>query len=164
MQQEPRRKSSEVGPDEAAELMRGCLGTRVARLQRVVGRRFDLALRPLGLTLSQLEVLAALQLWAEPARPGEIAEVLHVERSTMSRNLALLERDGRVVPVSTSPSGRSMTVSLTAAGRRTLAEANSLWAGVQADLLDLLGPKAPATLQTWVAAASRLEEPVGSSR
>jgi hypothetical protein len=44
----------------AEEMQANCLGVRVGRLHRIVARRFDQALRPLGLSLSQMEILSGL--------------------------------------------------------------------------------------------------------
>lgn len=134
--------------------MQACLGTRVARLQRQVGRRFDAALRPLGLTMAQLELLAWLEGHATPVKPGHLADAMAVDRSTMSRNLALLGRHGWVETASTSPTGRTMTVTMTAAGASTLAAAGAAWAAPQADMVERLGGTAIATLNTWLTATA----------
>ncbi len=138
--------------DDVAVAMEGCLGTRVARLQRTVGRRFDQALRPLGLSMAQLELLAWLKGQDAPVRPSELAGIMAVERSTMSRNLAVLERQGWVATVTASSTGRSMAVALTAAGSEKLREAGQTWAVVQRETETLLGPDAAATIKGWVAA------------
>ena len=104
-----------------------CLGVRVGRLQRLVGRRFDQALRPLGLSISQMEVLSALTIMQTSLRPGELAAALSIERSTMSRNLALMEKHGLVETTETSPTGRSTKIGITALGSQTLADATTAW-------------------------------------
>ena len=138
--------------DDVAAAMEGCLGTRVARLQRTVGRRFDQALRPLGLSMAQLELLAWLHMQGGPVRPSDLAEIMAVERSTMSRNLAILERRRWVVTAMTSSTGRSMAVALSPEGREKLREAGQTWAAVQGETEALLGPDAAATITKWVAA------------
>lgn len=87
-----------------------CLGTRVSRLHRVVARRYDQALRPLGLSIAQMEILSYLVLDDAPARPAELAGMLLAERSTVSRNLAALQERGWVATSTTSATGRSMAV------------------------------------------------------
>src|SRR6478735_2985511 len=94
----------------AAQMGAECVGVRVSRLHRTIARRFEQALRPLGLSLPQLEVLAHLTAIGSPLAPRVLADWLGVERSTMSRNLATLERDGLVSTVDRSPTGRSMRV------------------------------------------------------
>jgi DNA-binding MarR family transcriptional regulator len=135
----------------AQELQASCLGVRVARLHRLVGRRFDQALRPLGLSLSQMEILSGLTLIGGAVRPAYIADQLGVERSTMSRNLALMEARDLIANVETSPAGRSMTVTITEHGTATLADARAAWTSAQADLVDHLGADAPSILDAWTA-------------
>lgn len=134
-----------------AETMQdGCLGVRVGRLHRLVSRRFEQALRPLGLTLSQMEILAGLTLYGESVKPAVIAEELAVERSTMSRNLALMEAKGLIVTTETSAAGRSMAVGITTQGTETLVRAQAAWTEAQAAVLELLGAEAPRVLDAWL--------------
>ena len=123
---------------------------RVGRLHRIVARRFDQSLRPLGLTLPQLEALSALTLTGRPVRPGTLADHLAADRSTMSRNLALLEERGWARTAERSPAGRSMTFEITAPGTEVLARAGAAWREAQAAVTALLGADAPAQLDSWL--------------
>jgi DNA-binding MarR family transcriptional regulator len=134
----------------ADEMRRACLGTRVGRLHRAVARRFDGALRPLGLTMPQAEILASLVLHDAPVRPSELAQVLMAERSTISRNLAAMRDRGWVETAEVSPTGRSMAFAATPDGARVLASAREAWAEAQASVAGPLGPGAPATLDAWL--------------
>lgn len=127
-----------------------CLGLRVARLHRLIRRRFDQELRPLGLSTSQLGVLSALTIHGGAVKPAQLAEWLATERSTVSRNLSLLEAKGLVVPAEVSASGRSMAVAITDRGSEALGGAENAWHRVQASLTDLLGDEAPEKLDTWL--------------
>jgi DNA-binding MarR family transcriptional regulator len=147
----PTKMSTRRAQTLAEEMQANCLGVRVGRLHRIVARRFDQALRPLGLSLSQMEILSGLTIMGRPARPAYIADKLGVERSTMSRNLALMEAKDLIATVETSPKGRSMTVTITDHGTSTLAHATAAWRAAQADLIDHLGPQAPSILDAWVA-------------
>jgi DNA-binding MarR family transcriptional regulator len=59
-----------------------------------VSRTFGNTLRPVGVSLPQLEVLPALTGVARPIKPSELAHLLFIDRSTMSSNLALMETKG----------------------------------------------------------------------
>ena len=63
-----------------------------------------------------MEVLGALVLNDTPPRPPDLAKWLAVERSTMNRNLALMEKRGYVRTTETSPTGRSQRVTVTREG------------------------------------------------
>lgn len=134
----------------ADEMRRACLGTRVGRLHRAVARRFDGALRPLGLTMPQAEILASLVLHDAPVRPSELARVLMAERSTVSRNLAALRDRSWVEVAEVSPTGRSMAFVATPEGARALASAREAWAEAQASVAGPLGPSASATIDAWL--------------
>jgi DNA-binding MarR family transcriptional regulator len=134
----------------AQSMQAGCLGLRIGQLQRLIGRRFDQELRPLGLSMSQLGVLSALTIHGGAVKPAQLAEWLGTERSTISRNLSLLEAKGLVAPAEVSASGRSMAVAITKRGSEALGGAENAWRTVQESLTELLGDDAPAKLDTWL--------------
>ena len=140
----------EVARALAHRMNAGCLGLRVGRLQRLVVREFEQRLRPLGLSLPQLEILSALTGLGEPVRPTALADLLGVERSTMSRNLAGLQERELVHAAAVSASGRSLTVTTTEAGTALLAAADGAWTEAQRALVDRVGPAAPGILDTWL--------------
>src|SRR5262245_7476239 len=76
-----------------------CLCLHAQRAPRVLARRFDDALRPLGLTSGQFSLLMSLNRPAPPA-VGDLAELLAMDRTTLTANLKPLERRGlvRVAP------------------------------------------------------------------
>ncbi|MFQ5502514.1 MAG: MarR family winged helix-turn-helix transcriptional regulator, partial [Phycisphaerae bacterium] len=62
-----------------------CLAVRIRLLNRTITNIFDDALRPLGLKVSQLNVLVVVAKRG-PVSPTEVGRVLHLEKSTLSRN------------------------------------------------------------------------------
>jgi len=143
--------SVERAGELAVAMQHGCLGIRVGRLHRLVARRFEQALRPLGLSISQLEVLSALVVNGAPVKPTDLAGWLAIERSTMSRNLALMESRGLVETTETSPTGRSQKIAVTPAGISALADAETAWRQAQAAVEAAIGPHAVGTLDQWLA-------------
>ena len=127
-----------------------CLGVRVGRLHRLVSRLYDAELRPLGVTLPQLEVLTGL-VSAGELRPGDLSDFLAVDRSTMSRNLAGLEARGLVATTERSATGRSMKVAATEAGRALHRDAEAAWRRAQAKAAGAMGDDATAPLDRWLA-------------
>ena len=140
----------------AADMAVQCVGLRVSRLHRMISRRFEQALRPVGLSLPQLEVLSVLTAVGSAVAPRLLADWLALERSTMSRNLATLERDGLVDTVERSPTGRCMRVAITTRGRRTLGAADKAWRAVHDELRDALGDDVAPVLDAWL---EQLEQP-----
>jgi DNA-binding MarR family transcriptional regulator len=141
----------DAAEDFAAEMAQGCMGSRIGRLHRVVARQFELALAPAGLTPPQLEILAALSVAGGAVAPSALARVLAVERSTMSRNLALMRERGWIEPAERSPAGRTKTVAITAAGSKAFINARRAWGEAQDAVVDALGAGAPTAVDGWLA-------------
>ncbi len=139
----------------ATAMADGCIGVRVSRLQRIVARHFDQALRPIGLSIPQMEILGTLTIMSGPVRPAALADALAVERSTMSRNLAAMEAAGLITTAERSATGRSMAVGITEAGTRALAHARTAWESAQAQVLATLGDEAVPTLDVWLGGLTR---------
>ncbi|MFN3930763.1 MAG: MarR family winged helix-turn-helix transcriptional regulator [Brevundimonas sp.] len=114
-----------------------CLCLHAQRAARALSRRFDLAFRPLGITSGQFSLLNAMN---RPAPPtiGAIAQVLAMDRSTVTANLKPLERIGAVTVTVDPDDRRGRRAALTDAGRDLLARATPVWvaehAAVEAEL------------------------------
>ncbi|HEX6120518.1 MAG TPA: MarR family transcriptional regulator, partial [Dongiaceae bacterium] len=72
-----------------------CLCLHLQRAARVVARRFDDALRPLGLTQGQFSLLMSLNR-PEPPAMASVASLLAMDRTTLTANLKPLERRGLI--------------------------------------------------------------------
>ena len=112
---------------ETTHLVRdSCLCLHVQRAARALARRFDEALRPIGLTHGQFSLMISLN---RPKPPGmaSVASLLAVDRTTLTAALKPLRRRG-LVRVKADPAdrrGRLMT--LTAKGRALLIRAVPVW-------------------------------------
>jgi DNA-binding MarR family transcriptional regulator len=135
---------------EAARRIAGqCLAMRARRVDRVLSRLYDEALRPLGLRGTQLNLLTAIAL-TQPVRPADLARAMQLEKSSLSRNVARLVEQGWV-HAGDAPDGRGRELGLTKAGARLLAAAEEAWAGAQRraraelgdDLVDALAATGP---------------------
>jgi DNA-binding MarR family transcriptional regulator len=114
-----------------------CLNVRQA--SRVISQLYDDALRPAGLRVTQFGVLVAAGATEEGMLIGELADRIVLDRTTLTRNLAVLESDGLVVIRPTPDDARARRVSLSAKGRRALERAMPLWESVQDRLRTELG-------------------------
>ena len=114
-----------------------CLCLHAQRAARALSRRFDEAFRPLGLTSGQFSLLMSLNR-PEPPTIGMVAEVLAMDRSTVTANLKPLERMGAVTVTVDAKDRRGRRAALTEAGRDVLARATPIWveehAAVEAEL------------------------------
>jgi DNA-binding MarR family transcriptional regulator len=114
-----------------------CTADSLRKASRAITGLFDDALRPAGLRISQLSILVALAL-AEEATVSKLAGLLALDRTTMTRNLAPLERRGLVETV-TRADARRRVLRLTEKGRTALATALPVWKRVQARVVTRLG-------------------------
>lgn len=116
-----------------------CLCLHAQRAARVLARRFDVALAPVGLTSGQFSLLNGLNR-PEPPTLGAVARLLAMDRSTVTANLKPLERKGLVETTTDARDRRSRRAALTDAGRAVLAAALPIWtrehARLDADLSD----------------------------
>ena len=103
-----------------------CLCLHVQRAARALGRRFDEALRPLGLTNGQFSLLMSLNR-PEPAAMASVAALLAIDRTTLTAALKPLERRGLVKVIADRLDRRSRRLTLTAAGETLLASAVPVW-------------------------------------
>lgn len=116
-----------------------CLCLHVQRAARALARRFDEALRPVGLTNGQFSLLMSLNR-PEPAGMGGVASLLAMDRTTLTAALKPLERRGLLIVAPDPKDGRARVLSLTDAGRAVLAQAVPIWTREHAALdVDLAG-------------------------
>ena len=130
-----------------------CLCLHVQRAARAVARRFDQALQPLELTNQQFSLLMALNRPAAPTM-GSVAELLAMDRTTLTAALKPLERR-HLVSVEVDPDDkRSRRLTLTAGGRSLLARALPLWKRAQAATERLIQGVSPDRLRAELRALS----------
>jgi DNA-binding MarR family transcriptional regulator len=108
-----------------------CLCLHVQRAARALARRFDAALRPLGLTNGQFSLLMALNR-PQPATMTQVAEVLAMDRTTLTAALKPLARR-ELLSVAIDPDDRrGRRLTLTKKGRTLLAAAVPVWKSTHA--------------------------------
>lgn len=104
-----------------------CLAAR--RHARLLTRRFDERLRPHGLRSTQFSVLAALEQTGDITL-GELAELLALERTTLTRSIGILEDRGWVTTIP-DVDARRRRLGIAPAGRDRLGNALLSWQGAQ---------------------------------
>jgi DNA-binding MarR family transcriptional regulator len=110
-----------------------CLCLHVQRAARALARRFDEAFRPYDLTNQQFSLLMSLNR-PEPPPMGPVAELLAIDRTTLTAALKPLERRGLVKVLPHPQDGRSRVLRLTAKGRELLERAMPVWESEHAAL------------------------------
>jgi DNA-binding MarR family transcriptional regulator len=114
-----------------------CVAVRLRMLNRVITNIYDDALRPLNLKVSQMNILVAAARMGT-ARPSAVCEYLHLDVSTLSRNVERMKARGwlEVVP---DEDGRSQPFQLTRQGWKLLERAGPVWSAAQQQVTKVLG-------------------------
>ena len=127
------------------EAMAGeCVAVRLRTLNRAVTSLYDDALRPLGLRVGQLNLLVAIARMGR-AKAGDICRVLRMDKSTLSRDVEVLRRNGWL-EVDDSGGGRSRPLRITATGLALLEAVRPAWQAAQAKAKALLGEEGAAAI------------------
>jgi DNA-binding MarR family transcriptional regulator len=118
-----------------------CSCQKLRSASRAVTRMYDEYLRPSGLTIGQYSILAAL--YYVPSMPlRRLAVRLELDRTTLTRSLGILERDGLVSIALDPGDSRVRSISITEAGLQKLTETYPLWMKAQKELSNALGARA----------------------
>jgi len=110
-----------------------CLCLHVQRAARALARRFDNAMKPIGLTNGQFSLMMSLNR-PQPATMSSVANLLAMDRTTLTAALKVLERRG-LVTTSTDPKDRrGRLLHLTSDGMTMLTAALPIWTRVHAEI------------------------------
>ena len=125
-------------------IARTCIAVRLRLLNRVVTNLYDDALRPLGLKVSQMNILV-LTAKLGLARPAQVCDLLQLDPSTLSRNVERMRAQGwlEVMP---DEDARTQPFRLTAQGKRLVEKAIPAWEVAQRQATELLGSEGTALL------------------
>jgi len=113
----------------------------IRKSTRLITAHYDRIINPAGIKTTQLSLLMTLLL-KEKANISQLANMLVMDRTTLSRNVRLLEQKG-MIAVSIGDDKREQCVDITDKGRDTLNIAIPLWEKAQAELVEQFG-------QEWV--------------
>jgi DNA-binding MarR family transcriptional regulator len=117
---------------------RNCLCFNLRKATRAVTQVFDDVMRPTGLRATQHSLLHVIQL-SGTVSISTLAERAVMDRTTLARNLDLLEREGLVRIQPGEEDARVREVTLTAAATKKLAMALPYWEKAQAQVTERLG-------------------------
>lgn len=132
----------------AERIANACIGARLRMLNRIVSRVYDDALREYGIRFSQLNILTIIAVKGS-VQPVEISRILALEKSTLSRNLRIMEGNGWLQTVDAA-SGNAQLLKLTRKGKALYRKAESAWSEAQRQTEELLGAKAANAIRSAV--------------
>lgn len=123
-----------------------CLCLHTQRAARVIARRFDAALKEAGLTNGQFSLLTALSR-PEPPAIGQVAQLLAMDRTTITAAVKALQRRGFVNVVTSESDRRERRLAITQKGADAARAALPIWRAEHANLEKLMTARAPAQLR-----------------
>jgi len=130
--------SKRISFDTTLQVRDSCLCLHAQRAARALARRFDEALRPVGLTNGQFSLLMSLNR-PQPPAIAPVAQLLAMDRTTLTAALKPLQRDG-LVDIDPDPADRrSRLLKLTDQGHAVLARAMPIWRRTHAEIEAQLG-------------------------
>lgn len=114
-----------------------CTCSELRRAARAVTLLYDNAFRSSGLLSTQLGVLHVIYK-SDSIRISHLAKELGMDRTTLTRNLSVLQRQG-FIKISSGKDNRTRIVTITNKGRTTIAKAIPLWNDVQNKVKEQMG-------------------------
>jgi len=142
--------TSPVNSTELGQVVSRCACFNLRKASRVITQHFDEILKPSGLLTTQFTILMAVAM-AKSGTINQLAEILVMDRTTLTRNLKPLEREG-LLKSEPGQDQRTRVISLTSNGETALAKALPLWEQAQSTVEGVLGQ------QRWSALLSLLLE------
>jgi len=146
-------KAAEISFETTLFVRDTCLCLHLRRAARALARRFDDALRPLGLTSGQYSMMMSLNR-PQPPSIGSVASLLSMDRTTLTAALKPLQRRDLVTVMVDDEDRRGRRLRLTPAGRALLARALPVWGRTHAEIERLLPPDGAERLRRDLQALS----------
>lgn len=132
--------------------VRGCANMQMRRAARSVSDFYNAIMEPAGLHANQFTLLIPTYL-VENLTISQLAQLSGLDRTTLARNLKVLEERG-FISLRPGDDQRTRLIVLTNQGRQTLLEALPLWEKAQQQFHEYLGE---AHLADFLGSLDRLE-------
>ena len=121
----------------AKVLAEECIAVRLRLINRVVTGIYDEVFRPYGVRVSQMNILGVIGLLGQ-ASPAQVCQILHLEKSTLSRNVGRMRSKGWLETVP-EENGRPHWLRVTRKGNKILEKAFPAWREAQQKAISLIG-------------------------
>lgn len=126
-----------------------CYCSQLRAATRRLGATYDAALAPLGINIAQYGLLSQIR-QHQPVSLTALGRLVELERSTVGRNVQVLERMGLVISARGEADQREAGVRLTTQGEKVLSDAEPRWEACQQTLAEQLGPAGMAALKAII--------------
>ena len=149
-----------IAPTTLAEYLepaQGCVCFNIRKSARAITQLYEEALRPTGLRATQFTLLVATRVMGTATING-LAKGLVMDRTTLTRNMKPLEKQGFIRITPGKEDRREREVTLTLAGQGILSEALPLWKTVQQSVVESLGQSRVTRLMKDLSATIKLAQ------
>ena len=135
-----------------------CINFNLRKAMRAVSQHYDKILAPTNLRGTQFTILTML------SRLGalsitELAEHLVMDRTTLTRNLKPLEKDGHLTILPDIADKRSRRIVLTNTGKVAQEMAMPYWQQAQSEMVDFMGEEDTKLLIRFLQRLSTIHQP-----
>jgi len=117
--------------------LQNCACFNVRKSARVLTQHFDTAMQSIDLRATQFTILGILSAYSG-ITVTELADLLMMDRTTLTRNLRPLENQG-LVKTRPGEDRRTRLIELSKKGKNKLEKAIPLWKQAQKDVTDYMG-------------------------
>jgi DNA-binding MarR family transcriptional regulator len=114
-----------------------CASLNFRRTARAVTRMYDTAMQDSGVRSTQFAILVGVAK-TQPVSMGTLADVLVLDRTTLTRSVRLLQKE-KLITISKRSTMRQRFLQLTPGGEKALAKSLPLWRAVQARFVSTIG-------------------------
>jgi DNA-binding MarR family transcriptional regulator len=126
-----------------------CASLNFRRTARAVTRMYDSAMQASGVRSTQFAILVGIAK-TQPVSMGKLADVLGLDRTTLTRSLRLLQKE-KMITISRRAAMRQRFLELTPEGKKALARSLPLWRKVHEQFVSTVGA------EYWTKLRSELE-------
>lgn len=128
-----KKQTQQQSIEIAQQMSQACVARRLRQVNRTVTRLYDEALRPYGITVNQLNILAVV-ISEQQIRPGQLGQALGMEKSTVSRTVDRMVGKNWLKAAQGQDS-RTQLLTVTSKGRQLLLSVTPVWDTLQAGIL-----------------------------
>ncbi len=148
------KHANPINSIELGQVVSTCACFNLRKASRVITQHFDELLKPSGLLVTQFTIIVTVAA-IKSGTINELAEILVMDRTTLTRNLKPLEREGWLKS-EPGQDQRTRVISLTANGEAALAKALPLWKQAQSMVEETLGQQRWSDLLAYLVEATAL--------
>ena len=115
-----------------------CICHNLRKTSRAITQFYDMMLEPSGLALTQFSLLVGISI-SKSSEITKLASEMMIDRTTLTRNLSILQRQGLVRIAGSGNDKRTKNIVITSKGKELLAKALPLWEKAQSTLMEKFG-------------------------